>query len=355
MGTKYTYHTNLDQLQPRLRNFVLCIDGTWNDPTDGEERGAGVTNVLRLHNALDRAAADHFVRYLPGVGNQEQHGWLGQLLGGAFGLGAHQIRDEAYAVLATNYRPGDRVFLFGFSRGAAIARLLANRIREEGIPESITISKDDAGRVVGYKNRGRVCDVDVEMLGVWDTVAAFGIPVNLLGIPFQEINLFKDMTIAANIRHAVHLLSVDENRDAFRPTLMNRDPERIEEVWFSGVHADVGGGYERRRLADVTLEYMMRRAETRGLRFHGPTAAEVVPNPDAQGVIHQHRRRPAEYKMGPREIGVLVDGTLDPACRPTLHRSVLRRMERLGDRYGPENVAGLRGRFEIAETPEPTR
>ena len=89
----------------------------------------------------------------------------------------------------------------------------------------------------------------------------------------EVINLFRDLTVAPNIKKAYHLVAIDENRDAFVPSLMNRDPGRIEEVWFPGVHSDVGGGYDPRRLADTTLHYMMARAGEHGVKFH-PSAAE---------------------------------------------------------------------------------
>lgn len=348
MGSKYTYHTNLGQMREEPRNVVLAIDGTWNDPTDAQDEGGGTTNVLRLHDAISRDA-NQFVRYFPGVGNEEQNGRLGQLFGGAFGRGADQIRDEAYAVLVTNYRPGDRLFLFGFSRGAAIARMLANTIHEEGIPDRITISKDDDGRITKYKARGGRRKIDIEMLGVWDTVAAFGIPVNLFGIPFQSINLFRDFTIAPNIHRAYHLLSVDENRDAFTPSLMNHEPDRIEEIWFPGVHSDVGGGYDKRRLADIGLAHMIDRATKHGLQFHEPSLAELAPNPTGLGVLHYHRERVGDYKMGPREIGVSDDDDLSKELQPRLHTSVLRRMEAVPD-YKPESVLALEGRYQVVET-----
>lgn len=251
-----------------------------------------------------------------------------------------------------NYRPGDRIFIFGFSRGAAVARMLANLTHEEGIPESITITEDDKSRVVKYKNRGDQVKVDVEMLGVWDTVAAFGIPVNLLGIPFQRINLFRNFTISPNIKKAYHLVSVNENRDAFTPTLMNHDPDRIEEVWFSGVHSDVGGGYDKHRLADIALRFMMVRAKKHGLKFHEDSLDETPPNPYGLGVVHWHGERPADYKMGPRKIGVSRGDKIDESIKPKIHRSVFERMEKKGEEYQPESILGLNGFYDRVEPDE---
>jgi len=349
VGEKTTFHTNLDQISERPRNFVLSIDGTWNDPSDAEADGSSITNVLRLHKAISRDDPKHFARYIRGVGNEEQHGLFGRVVGGVLGWGAFRIRDEAYAILVTNYRPGDRIFLFGFSRGAAIARMLAALIHEEGIPEAITIEKDAEGRISGYKAKGARRPVDIEMVGVWDTVAAFGIPVNLFGIPFQEINLFRDLTIAPNIKKAYHLVAIDENRDAFVPTLMNRDPERIDEVWFSGVHSDVGGGYDPRRLADTTLHYMMSRAAEHGIVFHSSAVGEVSSNPDGLGVLHRHGKRPKDYKMSPRKIGVWAGNEFAEGHKPRIHKTVLNRIEGRVDGYSPGNLEKLQGEFEVED------
>jgi len=347
MGSKNRYHIELSRLKAGDRNFVLCIDGTWNDPTDATESGSGTTNVLRLFKAVSRDESKQYARYFPGVGNEVQNGWFGRLFGGAFGWGADRLRDEAYAVLVTNWRPGDRIFIFGFSRGAAIARMLANLIHKEGIPQSITVTKDDEGRIVEYKNRGRKqVNLKVEMLGVWDTVASFGIPVNVLGVKFHEINLFKDFTIAPNIRHAYHLLAVDERRDAFKPTLMNHSRRGIDEIWFPGVHSDVGGGFDRRRLADITLKFMVDRAQELGLVFHPDSLEEIAPNPKGLGVLHQ-KDRWGDLMLSNRRIKVLANNKPVRSKPAKVHESVLGRMqERRGD-YDPPPIKGLKSFFDV--------
>jgi len=98
--------------------------------------------------------------------------------------------------------------------------------------------------------------VDVNFLGIFDTVGAFGIPINLGPLNFQKINLFHDLTLSPNVQRAVHLVAIDESREPFIPTLTNLS-ERIEEVWMPGVHADVGGGYEDCMLGNISLEYMI--------------------------------------------------------------------------------------------------
>ena len=152
-----TYHTRLDQFRKKSRNFALFIDGTGNDPSDILEEGSGTTNIYKMSQLVDRNDEATLVRYFPGVGNEQQHGLLGRAAGTVLGAGAERLRDEVYTALVTNYRPGDRIFLFGFSRGAAIARMLANLINQEGIPETIKIYKGPfTGRILRFKNSGKL-------------------------------------------------------------------------------------------------------------------------------------------------------------------------------------------------------
>jgi len=352
MATTNTYHPNLSQFSEGSRNFVINIDGTGNSLSDATEKGSDVTNVVRFHGAIDDSGHEQHSLYFAGVGTTETNGgFVRELFGKAFGAGAHRLRDTAYVALVEQYRPGDRIFITGFSRGAAVARMLANLIHEQGIPESITITRSPDGQVTDFETHGRKKRVKIEMLGVWDTVAAIGIPVNLAGIPFQKINLFSDLTVARNVKRAVHLVSVDENRDAFTPALMNYEPNRIEEIWFPGVHADVGGGYDFRRLADITLEFMIDKARRLGLEFDPDILSEIVPNPDGLGFLHRHPERPGDYKLSPRKLQVMKNGKGIKTVPIKLHESIFRRKETLTrQRYNPANVKKAMGQmFKIVD------
>ena len=154
------------------------------------------------------------------------------------------------------------MFLFGFSRGAAIARLLAGVIGRRGAPASLwTLRLFGRHWKVWASTKDNV-EVQVDVLGCWDTVGAFGIAKDIAGIPFQKINLLKDLSVSSCVKRAYHMVALDETRDAFVPTLMDPDPvtpERIVEVWFSGNHSNVGDGFATDQLSDVTLDFLLQR------------------------------------------------------------------------------------------------
>lgn len=335
---------------PAPRKIIICIDGTGQDETKPR-----ATNVRKFATLLRKADANQKILYLPGVGSRTDKQRSGKLFGNVGGSGAKRIRREALAELTLNYRPGDRIYIVGFSRGAAICRTLANAIHKNGLPETIKITKED-GVFRSLKRVGKVHKPEIEMLGVFDTVASFGVGANLAGIPFQKINLFKDLSIAPNIKKAYHLVSIDERRDAFQPTLMNAE-DRVSEVWFAGVHTDVGGGYAQHELANITLTYLINRARSHGLQFDEAEVAKIKPDP--RGPLHD-RDRFLDYKLDWRKIQVKTARGRKADLRPKLHKSVL---ERLGapealvkrdkkgtskSKYAPKNVLSpLRKNYRV--------
>lgn len=157
-------------------------------------------------------------------------------------MGANAILERVHLDLMRVYRPGDLIFIFGFSRGAAIARLLTSAINVRGNPRSLwTLRFFGFGcHWLLWKSPRKIEEnVKVEVLGCWYTVGDFGISKNLFGIPFQKINLLKILTVSLCVKRAYHMLALDEIWYAFVPTLMEADPMmlgRIIEVWFSGNH-----------------------------------------------------------------------------------------------------------------------
>ncbi len=265
------------------KNIVVCLDGTSNTPDQLEMGFLAQTNVFKLFRLLKADRQGSFVPagrfdaslckrystkqiafYYAGVGNKYDSDPILQSLGMATGMGAGDIVERAYLDLVRVYQPGDRVFIIGFSRGAAIARLLARSIDARGAPRSLWTL-----RLLGKHRRlwtsARKQPIPIDVLGCWDTVGSFGVPKSIAGINFQQMNLFKDLTVPDNVAQAYHMVALDEMRDSFEPTLMDPDPirpERIVEVWFAGDHANVGGGWATDKLSDITLDFLLSRVSS---------------------------------------------------------------------------------------------
>jgi Uncharacterized alpha/beta hydrolase domain (DUF2235) len=264
---------------PSPKNIVVCIDGTSNTPDQYELGLLAQTNVFKLFKMLKadkqrgtirkglfdatlfkRYANRQIAFYYSGVGNKFDNDPILQYLGLATGAGASGIVERAYLDVMRVYRKGDRIYIFGFSRGAAIARLLARTIDSRDAPKTIWTLRL-FGRHWLVRRSGAKHDVPISVLGCWDTVGSFGIAKTIAGINFQQLNLFKDLAVPDNVEQAYHMLALDETRDSFEPTLMEPDPitpSRIIEVWFSGDHANVGGGWATDKLSDVTLDFLLR-------------------------------------------------------------------------------------------------
>ncbi len=339
-----------------MRHLIMCCDGTWNTP-----EMESVTNVRRLYNALDRTDQDGRPQsscYQPGVGTLRN-----RLLGGAFGLGLSDNVMDAYRWLAGAYRPGDRIWLFGFSRGAYTARSLAGMISACGLID--TAAMDEAavrGKIEhiydqGYRKRGAGREwrqgldfrydpddreqIPVHFVGVWDTVGSLGVPdymgwLNLLD-PSRGHD-FHDLRLNPYIKHARHAVAMDERRSPFTPTLWTGpfpEGQDVKQVWFPGSHQDVGGGHLRTGLSDGALRWMV--DEVRGveppLGFRRTTLDQIRPDPldvlhdDDRGVIgvaeplaDLEMRPLLEIAFQPRPRAV---PRIDPSTRaPDVHQSV---------------------------------
>jgi uncharacterized protein (DUF2235 family) len=222
---------------------LYAFDGTWNSEKDAGEYDKN-TNVVRFKDLY--TGPKHFYR---GVGTK--HGTLGKFFGGAFGVGGHERVEDAKKDMEKRFAAGDRdIDIVGFSRGAALAVHFANVIADDGIRINDVVEKPP-----------------VRFLGVWDVVAAFGIPINL-GFNFNRVNLGYKLGLSKGVKFCYHALALDEARQAFRPTRVKGG----REVWFRGVHSDVGGGNDNHALNDITLRWMLHKAIVSGL----PMAADCV-------------------------------------------------------------------------------
>jgi uncharacterized protein (DUF2235 family) len=266
------------------KRLVVFCDGTWNSADK-----PAVTNVCKLREAVDEAedaAVPQIVKYEPGVGTRA---WE-RIRGGAFGVGLSRNVRECYEFLVDNYEPGDELFFFGFSRGAFTARSLGGLVRNSGIlrREHRGLVKDayklyrsrkpedkpSEAAATAFRARYSHPDAEIAFIGVWDTVGALGIPTSL---PFLTKRWsFHDTTLSAYVQNAFHAISIDERRRPFVPTLWVKkvkdgkvveppEHQTVEQLWFAGVHSDVGGGYPEPDLSDIPLRWLADRACDCGL------------------------------------------------------------------------------------------
>jgi uncharacterized protein (DUF2235 family) len=257
------------------KRIIFCADGTWDEPGKN-------TNVYKIYKAL-KVSADQIPFYDDGVGSD---GLLIQkLAGGALGAGLFQKIKDAYTKLAHAYEKGDEVFIFGFSRGAYTARSVAGMVAVCGLPTANFTDQMVDLAFNAYRNKdqrtallaelNKTCDMfdaKLNMVGVWDTVGSLGIPAVFGGVS-QLLYGFLDTNLHPDVLNAYQALAIDERRAEFPPTLWTAPApgQTLEQVWFSGVHCDVGGSYpddsDGSALSDLTLAWMMGKAAALGLDF----------------------------------------------------------------------------------------
>ncbi|WP_417069782.1 DUF2235 domain-containing protein [Niveibacterium terrae] len=269
------------------KQIVVCMDGTWNDPTEktnvyrlfrllpGTEQAIPEQGTMRAHLFKGSASVHSF--YLEGVGARGRHQGA---LGGSMGIGLHDRVIDAFGLVSRVYLPGDKIWIFGFSRGAWSARSLAGLIAGAGLMYEAG-SEDSESRAEALwfefkhgklEERGKRYwhDKDtmpIRLVGVWDTVGALGIPlfngVRLVDDMEARLFEFADRDLNPRIENGRQALAIDETRSDFTPALWN-PREGIRQVWFPGVHGDVGGGYRHTGLSDGALQWMV--DEINGLR-----------------------------------------------------------------------------------------
>ncbi len=361
------------------RNLILCLDGTGNQFKEDN------SNVVKLFRVLDRGAdADgaifQKIYYDGGVGTLPAPHLSTPLarkissgLGLAFGAGLRRDVEEAYSFLMEEYEPGDQVFLFGFSRGAYTARVLAGFIHRCGLLEPgcqnlipyatrLFRRKQPDFKVLGrFKSvYSRPCPI--HFLGLWDSVSAYGWVTDPIFMPNTSNN--------PSVRSVRHALAIDERRAFFRALHWGDEPDDTVEVWFSGVHSDVGGGYpeEESGLAKISLEWMIGEALQAGLRVD-PVAYGKYVQGEHEGKRYKHYVGPGFEGLAGRQhesltwkwmsVQFLPQRIWDPDRMrrvfqwfrgrrvvpdgATLHESVVRRVE--SDGYAPVNLVprGLDG------------
>ncbi len=299
------------------KRLVMCCDGTWNTADQTTAGTPTPTNVAKVAMALaarDDDGREQRLYYHQGVGTSRSE----RLRGGAFGAGLFRDVCDTYRFVVQNYEPGDDLIFFGFSRGAFTARSTAGLIRNswvlrrenidqieqayalyrDGTPATDPRSAEAALFRKMYSHEPRI-----RFIGVWDTVGALGIPssVGWLAHLFNRRYEFHNTALSSMVDEAYQALAIDERRGPFVPAVWSQaDPppksQRLEQVWFRGVHCDVGGGYVDHRLSDIALCWMLEKARGAGLTFveeafqHQPLVGAVPAPVRAEDIVEAYTR-----------------------------------------------------------------
>ena len=392
------------------RKIVLLSDGTGNSSAK-----VWRTNVWRTFEALDLSTSDQVAFYDDGVGTSSFKPWA--ILGGAFGFGLRRNVIALYKFACRNYRDADdELFGFGFSRGAFTIRIVMGLIDSQGLIKADNEAELDSLAKAAYRayRRDRYPNLKLEapyqfvrnlfgpayppagvrrnvrirFVGVWDTVAAYGMPVDEMTRGIHQylwpIELPRT-TLGRGVMRACQALALDEERTTFHPQLWSEaadrqadgrqtegngsefDPpgrrfiknERISQVWFAGVHSNVGGGYPDDSLAHIPFVWMITEARRCGLKFKSDysndpinsnvmradpdTFKNAISRRDKDGRIYDPRKGfGGYYRYGPRklvptfypEFRKKEDDEVDVG-RAKIHESVFRRIDNDAHAYAP--------------------
>ncbi|WP_294352108.1 DUF2235 domain-containing protein, partial [uncultured Sphingomonas sp.] len=340
----------------RAKSILLFSDGTGNSSAKVFK-----TNVWRTYEAADLGPAPPKARpqiafYDDGVGTS----WFRPLaiLGGIFGFGLKRNVLDIYRFACRNYGPGDTIYAFGFSRGAFTIRLVVALIATQGLvpaDDEAALQRGAADAWRAYRHRylprrlqwptkvwralrNRVIAAirrpehryslyrnrrpEISFVGVWDTVAAYGGPsveiIRAIDNWFYALSM-PNYTLNKRVRRARHALALDDQRDAFQPLVWDElaerdlvrrglvDEDRLRQLWFTGMHADVGGGYPDESLSYVSLLWMLEEARAAGLRTLDVITARHRALANSAGPIHDSRAGIGSYyRYQPRRIDALM-------------------------------------------------
>lgn len=370
-----------------MKRLILCADGTGNLGGTTPD-----SNVYRTYHLIDRndSPEPQLTYYDNGVGTASNTYW--RAFTGAFGFGFKRNVLELYEFLSRNYdpgdqeTPGDQVFLFGFSRGAAEVRALSGLIAAAGLVDGRTLDKDTLASKIKqayqhykHKQSGLLFHnhgaIDLTFIGVWDTVAALGFPQHwkvagilspLLNVLFHGLDWLCDKTFFAhrfynyeltdNVKHAYQALAIDEERLSFAPKVWNESKggrAKVEQVWFAGAHSNVGGGYGRAGLSHIALEWMLSKAVPLGLTLKPGALEEVHANANPNGRLYNERNGLGVfYRYYPRLIADLCREKIPSSTPIEIHRSVLERMARFSGNYAPGHLPST---FAVVSEDKPAK
>jgi uncharacterized protein (DUF2235 family) len=316
------------------KNIVILSDGTGQQGGEIEGRNS---NVYKLFNMLEDRTDQQIVFYDPGVGTG-----LRKLTGNVGGMGISRNIKEAYAFLVEHFQADDEIYLIGFSRGAATVRSLSSFIHHFGIlprsrPDLIKKaygiykqrSKEPLDkRARGFVGKHHTMWTRVRFLGCYDTVAALGLPWAPASVVLDQIPFFRhrfhDLRLCESVENAAQALAIDDERKTFHPLLWDttvRDYQRVHQVWFTGMHTDVGGGYPEDGLSDISLVWLMDQAVDSGIRIYPGHMVKIAE--DATDLMHDSRGSRVK-KLYQRKVR---SWDTDRPDKPIVHESVSARAD----------------------------
>jgi uncharacterized protein (DUF2235 family) len=349
------------------KNIILCSDGTGNK--------GGYTpdsNVYKLYQSVDihdKKNCEQIIFYDNGIGTQTNK--YRRAIAGAFGFGFQTNVCDLYEFLSRNYQPNDKIYMFGFSRGAATIRAFNGFVHTcgliDGRDKGYKQLRDEIDRAMeAYQKPSKKSEYmtnikiheklpEIEFIGVWDTVSALGFPqrtdvvtgvLYLLDKLFMAADFLSDKLIphnfynyelTPNVVTACQALAIDDERTSFWPMVWKEKTDdaaqvkRISQVWFAGMHSNVGGGYERAGLANVTYKWML--DQINGIKFKDDVVEIAESNRNEHGRTYNSRHRFASfYRYHPREIEALCNNA-DATVK--IHESVLDRLRLRTANYAP--------------------
>ncbi len=379
---------NMDKGNKRI---ILCSDGTGNQGGFGQD-----SNVYKLYKSIEIHNADieQLTFYENGVGTNKNK--IFRALSGGLGFGFGQNVRDLYEFLARHYQIGDEIYFFGFSRGAATARATIGFIDTCGLvdlakyPEVIDDPKamDDLIKDIfklyeGRKKNPKAAEtfknnstfhhseyaadgcLQIKFLGVWDTVSALGFPKDgswLIEKFFEQVDILSDSLpfcahnfynyrVNKQLEYAYQALAIDDERATFKPRIWKDSRANTsEQVWFSGVHSNVGGGYPRSGMSNVALQWMMFKALESGLVFQQDVFEQVSAQANELGRLYDSRSGfGAYYRYQPRDIARL-NAEID-ADKVKIHETVFHRIDHAIASYAPGNIPED---FAIVSTEKPS-
>ena len=362
--------------------LIFNFDGTGNEPEDAEQKlennvkkeDDNISNILKLHlmmggnlfanphNEYGHSTLDAVAKcfYYQGVGTYG--GWLRRALNQGVSpesIDVSMILNRALADFSAHYHQGAVVLVTGFSRGAALARRFVSLLADtfESPPSPFVF------------------------LCCFDTVASIGLPnLSTRNRPDYDVVFENGCTLSPIVAKALHMVSMDDKRRAFQPTLMNYDEERVLEIWFSGAHSDVGGGYYRDGLSDIALSFAMKWMDRMSKQSSGavlpklnlfvPSAEDIQQacppklkgvigvddlqrNPNPMGKNHQQDRWPiVDWATLDDRVCCVIEDDKISAHLPIIHNAVAERVHRDND-YRPKSLANRSHRVWVDFINEP--